>query len=251
MDSRSIFGFLMMSTIVSLLSGCDDHLTPDDVRRNEPSFKVWKEEIFYNVLGEISSLQRWSKDSVYYWQETNFPSDSARYVFEYRNRTVLYGETSYNNGWVYIDYILTDDTVKRPANKSLAFYPSGQIAVEGMKAAVSGYLATNCKDVYSFSLNTDSLLKHKNGNFDYCYEVEVGLWKRYHENGKVKSVQHYDTIFGECRERIDLGDKSSLAYLVSFLPILHGTTQYFNTSGLLIKTENWQKGRLVQEESFD
>lgn len=233
--------------------GCQKTVTVEDVRKNVPSFKVWKEETFYNDTGGIKVIHRFSKDSIYKWTMTCFPSDSGCYVTEYRNRTLLYMENSLDNGWVYIDYIVTDDTVKRPAYKSMAFYPSGQVAFEGVRATVSGHPATNCDDVYTFSLNTDSNLKDVDGTlWSSDWEVEIGTWKHFHENGKLRLVEQYDTAFGQCVEYINHDEAGfSSSYSVSTLAIRDGTAQHFNERGELIKTETWQKGRLVKEESYD
>jgi antitoxin component YwqK of YwqJK toxin-antitoxin module len=254
MNNRSALLLLVLPMVVGWILGCDERQTIDEVRRTKPSFKVWKEEIFYDDDGGIRVHTCYSKDSTSVWLRTCIPADSACFIQERRGRKDLYQETIQNDGRVFITFIINDGSNEPPVYKSLSFYPSGQIEWEGIEAHVVGHPASNCDSPPDFHLHSDSVLQYRMGGVwvSMKEQVKTGTWKYYHENGRLKMIEDYDTVYGQCRERInDDAIGLHLAYLVSTIPILQGQRIAFDKNGKMIIKEFWEKGKLVSENALD
>lgn len=253
MDRLPIFCFLMlMAATVSLLLGCDDHLIPEDVRKSEPSFKVWKEEVFYDDTGGIRVRTCYSHDSTFIWTKTCFPYDSACFISETRGRTDLYMETTQNDGRVFITFIINDGSNEPPAYRSLSFYPSGQLESEGIEANVIGHPSSNCFDSLTFKLHVDSLIYYRDGKrkVPITSLVKIGKWAYYYPNGKLRITQEYDSIYGRCRSLVQI-TKDGSSWTEEDKAIANGSWKIYSENGALKREQIWRKGRFINETVFD
>jgi antitoxin component YwqK of YwqJK toxin-antitoxin module len=156
---------------------------------------------------------------------------------KYENGVFVYNsKTFYPNGKVKqeIKLINTIDNLHSITD----YYFNGKVKQIQYKKACSGFLAD------SFNLKNGVIKAGHNYTNEKRF-IQVDKFAKYYNNGNLNEIGSYDTLFVET-DSCFFDEKQNFTCYTKTYSCKKNTWRYYDSTGVLLKTELWNKGTLIE-----